>query len=196
MLYDEEKTKDILAAMITQLRPLIKKKKRILVAVDGRCAAGKTALTRCLQKELDCNVIHMDDFFLRPEQRSAERIAIPGENVDHERFLEEVIIPLKSGGPFSYRPFSCELGELASPVAITPKPLTIVEGAYSCHKDLWKYYDLHIFIGIDKKRQMQRIVERSGEEKAKQFGLLWIPLEERYITACHIKEKCELKYEI
>lgn len=58
MLYDEEKTKDILTAMITQLRPLIKKKERILVAVDGRCGAGKTTLTRCLQKELDCFGFH------------------------------------------------------------------------------------------------------------------------------------------
>ncbi len=35
-----------------------------LIAVDGRCAAGKTTLAAQLQKDLGCNVIHMDDFFL------------------------------------------------------------------------------------------------------------------------------------
>ena len=32
---------------------------------------------------LGANLIHMDDFFLRPHQRSRERLAIPGENIDH-----------------------------------------------------------------------------------------------------------------
>ena len=63
----------------------------VLVALDGRCGAGKTTLARRLQTELGCRVFHMDDFFLRPEQRTAERLARPGENVDHERFLAEVL---------------------------------------------------------------------------------------------------------
>lgn len=35
----------------------------------------------------------MDDYYLRMEQRTPERYAAPGENVDHERFLEQVLIP-------------------------------------------------------------------------------------------------------
>ena len=37
----------------------------LLIAIDGRCASGKTTLSSYLQKELNCNVIHMDYFFLR-----------------------------------------------------------------------------------------------------------------------------------
>ena len=43
------------------------KKERVIVAIDGRCASGKTTLAREIAKRLDCNIFHMDDFFLRPE---------------------------------------------------------------------------------------------------------------------------------
>ena len=39
----------------------------VIVAIDGPCAAGKTTLAGKLQAAYDCNLFHMDDFFLRPE---------------------------------------------------------------------------------------------------------------------------------
>ena len=36
-----------------------------IIAIDGRCAAGKTTLAARLAKELGGDVIHMDDFFLQ-----------------------------------------------------------------------------------------------------------------------------------
>lgn len=38
-------------------------KASMLIAIDGRCAAGKTTLAALLKKEINCNIIHMDDFF-------------------------------------------------------------------------------------------------------------------------------------
>ena len=46
----------------------------------------------------------MDDFFLRPEQRTEERLKEVGGNVDRERFLEEVARPLTNKKKsFGYR---------------------------------------------------------------------------------------------
>lgn len=42
----------------------------LLVAIDGQCASGKTTLGEMLARRFDCNLFHMDDFFLRPEQRT------------------------------------------------------------------------------------------------------------------------------
>ena len=61
----------------------------MLIAVDGRCASGKTTLASALERETGCNVIHMDHFFLRPEQRTKQRLEEPGGNVDYERFQED-----------------------------------------------------------------------------------------------------------
>ena len=69
--------------------------KTYLVAIDGRCASGKTTLAALLQKQIqDCYVVHMDHFFLREEQRTKERLETPGGNVDHERVLADVLQPL------------------------------------------------------------------------------------------------------
>ena len=54
----------------------------MLVAIDGMCGSGKTTLGQVLSKVYDCNLFHMDDFFLRPEQRTAERMAQDGGNVE------------------------------------------------------------------------------------------------------------------
>ena len=78
-----------------------------IIAIDGRCAAGKTTLAARLAKELGGDVIHMDDFFLPPALRTQERRSEPGGNVHYERFLTEVIPKLASGQAFSYQRFDC-----------------------------------------------------------------------------------------
>lgn len=180
--------------LLLYIDTLQKKKGHIIVALDGRCAAGKTTLALRLSERRDCNVLHMDHFFLRPEQRVPERLAIPGENVDHERFLTEVLLPLKSGVEFSYRPFDCRRQDFSEPVYIPSKAVNIVEGSYSCHPSLWQYYDLRVFLSTDPNEQLRRIRERNGKEQAKQFAQKWIPLEEKYFSAYGIAQKCDLHY--
>ena len=50
----------------------------LLAAIDGRCGAGKTTLAAQLQRRFGWSVLHMDHFFLRPEQRTEERLRMPG----------------------------------------------------------------------------------------------------------------------
>lgn len=181
--------KEILEAITA----LLSKRERIIAAIDGRCAAGKTTLAHALQGELSCNVFHMDDFFLRPEQRTQERLNTPGGNVDYERFLKEVLLPIKSGGAASFRPYSCKTGELGAELTLAENAVNIVEGSYACHPALWEHYDLHIFLDVDPDEQLRRIEKRNGKEAAQRFKALWIPLEEKYFSAFEIAEKCELK---
>ena len=101
-----------------QIDTLLEEQTFVIVAVDGKCTSGKTTLAARLAEIYDCNVFHMDDFFLRPEQRTPERFAEVGGNVDYERFQEEVLLPLKSGKAFSYRPFDCSTFTLAAPSQI------------------------------------------------------------------------------
>lgn len=170
---------------------LFANQKSAIVAIDGRCGSGKTTLAAQLQAHYGCTVIPMDHFFLRRSQRTAQRLETPGENVDHERFLEEVLIPLARGEAFAYRPFDCGRMELGSPVPVEPGQLTIVEGSYSCHPKLWKHYDLRIFLTVDPQEQMRRITIRNGDY-ARVFREKWIPLEERYFAAFDLENRCDL----
>lgn len=169
-------------------------KEIFIVAIDGRCAAGKSTLARTLSEKLDCNVFHIDDFFLRPEQRTSARYATPGENVDHERFLEEVLTPLERGNAFSYRPYDAHLPGFKAPIQVAPKRVNVVEGSYSCNRNLINHYDLRVFLDVSPEIQMRRIIARNGEAAAEMFESRWIPLEEAYFAAFDVKNKCELYF--
>ena len=106
--------------LLYQIDLLLARQDRVIVALDGFCTAGKTTLAARLSETYDCHVIHMDDFFLRPEQRTPQRLAEPGGNVDYERFSEEILIPLKEGRPVTYRPYDCSAQALAQPVTLAP----------------------------------------------------------------------------
>ena len=160
---------------------LLTRKDRVIIAIDGKCTSGKTTLASKLAEIYDCNVFHMDDFFLRPEQRTPERFAEVGGNVDYERFQEEVLLPLKSGKAFSYRPFDCSTFILLDPICVTPRKLNIIEGTYSHHPYFGDPYDWKILLNIDDETQRQRILQRPAFLH-KRFFEEWIPMENRYFA--------------
>lgn len=172
---------------------LLSEKAQVLVAIDGNCAAGKTTLAAMLENCYDCNVFHMDDFFLRPEQRTPERFAEIGGNVDYERFQAEVLLPLKAREAFSYRPFECKTFTLAQPVSVVPKALNIIEGSYSLHPYFADPYDLRIFLSASPALQRQRILERPAFVHQRFFEE-WIPMENRYFSGFSVAENCDMVF--
>lgn len=176
-----------------QIDTLLSRQSQVIVAIDGNCTAGKTTLAQLLAAHYDCNVFHMDDFFLRSEQRTPERFAEAGGNVDYERFREEVLQPLKSGVPFSFRPFSCSTFTLSEPVHIAPKPLNIIEGTYSHHPHFGDAYDLRICLTISPELQRRRILQRP-EFLHSRFFNTWIPMENTYLETFRISGKSHLVF--
>lgn len=185
----------IAEAILGRIDARLQTSPRLLIAIDGRCAAGKTSLAAHLMRKTGCNVLHMDQFFLRPEQRTAKRLDMPGGNVDYERFLQEALLPLRGEKAFSFRPYDCHKQTLASPVWIQPQAINIVEGSYSCHPTLWHHYDMRIFLSVSPNEQIRRIRKRNGERRAVRFQQEWIPLEEAYFAAYCIAGLCDFCYE-
>lgn len=178
--------------LFARIDRLAAERSRVLVAIEGGSASGKTTLGELLQNVYGCPVFHMDDFFLRPEQRTEARFTQPGGNVDRERFLEEVLLPLREGKPVDYRRFDCATFTIAPPQRIKAGTLNIVEGAYSMHPDLAPYYDLSVFLPISAEKQRERILKRNAPAHAKQFFDRWIPFEQRYFDALDVRNRCAL----
>ncbi|MCL2086683.1 MAG: uridine kinase [Oscillospiraceae bacterium] len=178
--------------MQRQIGEMKENNQRLLIAIDGRCAAGKTTLAALLADVYKCNVVHMDHFFLTPEQRTDARLKEPGGNVDYERFFEEVLTPLWWKADFAYRPYDCQRQTLGDELIVRYNPITIIEGTYSCHPMFRAYYDLRMFMSIEPDEQIKRITGRDGVEQAKDFIEKWIPLEEQYFSSCHVEECCDL----
>ena len=161
------------------------------MAIDGYCTAGKTTLAAFLQEKYDCNLFHMDDFFLRPEQRTEKRLNEIGGNVDYERFKEEVLLQLATGNTFCYRPYDCHSGSLIEPIPVSPKTLNIIEGTYSMHPTLAPFYDLSVFLNISSELQRERILKRDVHLH-QNFFEKWIPMENRYFKEGHIAQQCDI----
>ena len=163
-----------------------------IAAIDGCCASGKSTLAARLSAALGCPLFHLDDFFLRPEQRTPERFAQPGGNVDRERFLAEVLEPLRRGEAVHYRRFDCGSFTLAPERVIHPGRVNLVEGAYAMHPDLAPYYDLSVFLRVSPQEQRRRILARNGG-RAEMFFTRWIPFEERYFREMDVERRCTLR---
>lgn len=173
-----------------------REKPSLLLAIDGRCGSGKTTLAGVLAEKAGAQVVHMDDFYLRPEQRTPERYAEPGGNVDWERLLEEVLEPLRGQGPVVYRPYDAHRQVMLEAVRLEAEPVTVIEGSYSCHPELWKYYDIRIFLDISPEEQLKRILRRNGPEGLDMFRSRWIPLEEEYFREFRPDRDCDRCFEL
>ena len=178
--------------LFARLDRLLLQKGSAVLALEGGSASGKTTLSKLLEELYGCTVFHADDFFLRPEQRTAERFAEIGGNLDRERLLSEVLIPLQKGKAVTYQRFNCSAQALEEPVTVMPKALTVIEGAYSMHPDLSSYCDLSAFLKIDPDYQRERILKRNMPDLAKRFFEEWIPMERIYFEGTEIESRCDL----
>ncbi len=160
-----------------------------LLAIDGRCAAGKTTLAGELSDIWACNLIHMDDFYLPFSRRDPVRMMQPEGHMDLVRLREEVLLPLKAGRSVSFRPYACHTDRWLSEQRLDGRKTTVVEGSYSCHPVLSGLYDIKIFLDISGEKQLVRLRERDPSS-LEAFLANWIPREERYFQMYRIREQC------
>ncbi|NLJ90531.1 MAG: hypothetical protein GX323_06470 [Clostridiales bacterium] len=171
---------------------LVSLRRQVLVAIDGMCASGKTSLASTLGDIYDCNIFHMDDYFLQPHLKTRERLEEAGGNIDYVRFDNEIISGLKSRDSFSYQEYDCQTMSLSDKILVSPKLLNIIEGSYSMHPSLVGNYDLKIFLKHSPKQQRERILKRNGKAMYNKFIDLWIPLENLYFDTFRIEEESDI----
>lgn len=165
----------------------------VIVAVDGRCASGKTTFAQRVEELFDdCNVFHMDDFFLPPEKRTPERLSTPGGNVDYERSATELFEPLRREEAVAHRRFDCSTMTMGKPEGIPFRRLNIVEGSYALHPVLAGYSQLRIFFTCSPQVQLARLSRRESPESLEKFRERWIPMEETYFGSLDPESQCDI----
>ena len=178
---------DVICAVEKADRPFV-------VGIDGMSSGGKTTMGNLLKLNYpEANLFHMDDYFLQPHQRTAERLAEAGGNVDYERMKEEIISKLSDKEGLTYRAYSCQTQSIGNETVVPWSELVFVEGCYSHHPYFGNPYDLRVFAEISPEEQVERIRKRNGEKMLKRFVEEWIPRENQYFETYKIKEKSGLQ---
>lgn len=174
------------------IRTLLDQKNQVILAIDGPCGGGKSTLAKAISQRFpDSLVIHADDFFLQPHQRTPERLGEPGGNLDRERLLEEALKPLKAGNYLGHHRYNCQTGEMEEVPGVM-MPLAIIEGSYSHHPALRDYYDLAVYLDIDETKQLARLKER-GPAVFAPFPDTWIPMENAYFSCFKIRDRADIR---
>ena len=181
-------------AVFEKIDCLMRAKNTVSLAIDGRCGSGKSRLASLINSIYDCNMFHMDDFFPGSRDRAKKRLDETGRNIDQERFKAEVINGIESGRTFYYRKYDCKTNLYSPKIEVRPKRLNVVEGSYSMHPALEKYYDLKIFLYIRKSEQEKRIMKRNGQPMFDRFINEWIPMEEKYFRETKIMDRSDLVF--
>ena len=164
--------------------------KKMVIAIDGMCGAGKSTLAELLHESLGGNLFHMDDFFLQPHQRTPERLSEIGGNVDYERFREEITNHLGDEEEFTYGVFDCGKQCISKRVKVKPAHINIIEGSYCLHPYLEDKADIRLFLKVDTEEQIKRISSRNAKEQVRRFVEEWIPKENSYFEEYDIPKKC------
>ena len=159
-----------------------------VIAIDGMSGSGKSTFASLLHELFpESNLFHMDDYFLRPSQRTEVRLNEVGGNIDYERFHDEIVRNLDNCNGLSYRKYDCCTQTLGDFIHVPWKSLVIIEGSYSHHPCFKNPYDLRVFLDIPAEEQKRRILLRNGEFMLNRFISEWIPKENAYFDKFDIK---------
>jgi len=162
--------------------------KDILISIDGNSGSGKTYYSNILSKLYDCNVIHIDSFYL---PKGKIKINELGGNIDYYRLENEVLKKIHNS-EIKYREFDCKKQEFGEEIKLQKKRINIIEGSYSQNKNLKKYYDVNVFVKCDEVTQLERIMKREGERKLIEFKEKWIPMENDYFQKSGVNNSYDI----
>jgi uridine kinase len=177
--------------IIRSINDLSKGMDILFVAIDGRSSSGKTTLANQINQLIDCNVIHVDDYFMSKDQID-EKSKEHAKNIDFNRMINEVINPIRNKQNFSIQPFLCDIQKLGNKEVASFKKINIIEGAYSMHPILYNIYRYKIFLNVSPFQQKMRVLKRNGIKKLKVYIKKWIPLENRYFNELNIIDKADV----
>ncbi len=165
-------------------------KKVICIAIDGYCGSGKTTFGNKLVESLDANIVHIDDFYLPFSQRKENWQEILAGNMNFTRLENEVLSKINDDS-FEYGIFNPRKQEIVGSKVVNKKKVFILEGAYSHHPSIRKYFDYFVFFKCEDEKQNQRLMAREGDH-FEAFKNVWIKRERDYFAGYNIIDDASL----
>lgn len=184
---------------ISKIDELMKENDRpILVALDGRSGTGKSTLAKKIAERLGGVEITADDFWVggsNEEWDKKSKKEKAEQAIDWKRIRTEVLEPLLAGKPATWYPFDWKAGHGLSqtPLQSDPKPLIVLDGAYSARPELQDIIDFSILVEVpDDTKRRTRLIGREGEEYMNDWHSRWDIAEDYYFTEVRPRESFDI----
>ncbi|MCL2565825.1 MAG: hypothetical protein FWE24_08460 [Defluviitaleaceae bacterium] len=169
--------------------------RKVILGIDGRSGAGKTTLAKIITNVYGGDFISMDDFYLPLEFRTPERMDIPGGHIHFERFIKQVLNPIKAcHSSITYEKYDCQKGEFSTVTSNLNSQVVVIEGSYSNHPWIRDLYSHTVFLNISDQTQKKRLLKRGGRESYQILKSKWIPLENKYHKAYDTDKACNILF--
>jgi uridine kinase len=182
--------------LLEALRGVARRRRTLLVGIDGGGGAGKSTLAREIQRAAEgVTVVEFDDFYRPSFERTRRRASGDqevGGNFDWRRLRSQVLLPLAQDQSTRYQRYDWVADELADWMVIPVGGSVIVEGCYSIRRDLVGFYDYTIWVETPPDLRLQRGLARSGAHTRERWVKEWLPEEERYVEAENPSERARL----
>jgi uridine kinase len=151
---------------------------RLMVAVDGHGAAGKSVLADAVAQTLAATVVHLDDFFREAGGNACEGEPTMAAYYDWERLRRESLEPLVAGVRASFRAFDWETNSYLPDVVVAePAEVILVEGVSSTAEFLADLFDRTVLVVTPESERVTRLHERIADDA---WDAQWLAAERRY----------------
>lgn len=148
-----------------------------IIAIDGRAGAGKTTLANELALALSLHrkvaVVHLDEIYagwdLALGQTLTDSLSLILESISAQRVAK---VPI----------YDWHLGEFDSDREISPCDLIIIEGVGSAQRVVREMATATIWIDVDRKTGLERVLDRDGLAIESEMNLWQIREEEHFLS--------------
>ena len=185
----------VLVTRITELT--VGRSKPLIVALDGRSAAGKSTLAARVAPMVEAKIIDGDDFYSGGTAAEWDAMTAP-EKVDHcidwrrQRPVLEVLSRGEAAAWFSYD-WAADDGRLASQsTTCEPARVVVLEGVYSARPELADLTDLRVLYDAPAEMRRERLVLREGEDYRVEWNARWDEAEKWYFGVVMPREAFDL----
>ena len=172
----------------------------ILVALDGRSAAGKSILAGEVAPLVGAVVIDGDDFYSGGTAATWDAMSA-AEKANHcvdWRRQRPVLEKLASGVAATWHPYDWEADDgspALTPVVCEPAPVIILDGVYSARPELADLFDLRVLLDAPATLRRAQLIQREGEGYREEWNARWDEAEQWYFGKVMPPESFDLVIE-